>query len=129
MAALKILECQNRRSGDENDLNAIAQNNEKLRQWEAQSLSTFSPPEIMISRIDAILAFDRTAELSRITTPALIVGAQDDVITPHYFAEGCGMPATGNKGDKPFDNDCVCRVAQTLSVQRLRWDTRDDHPH
>ena len=27
MAALKILECQNRRSGDKNDLNAIAQNN------------------------------------------------------------------------------------------------------
>jgi aminoacrylate hydrolase len=64
----------------------IAQNNEKLRQLEAQNLSTFSPPEIVISRIDAILAFDRTAELSRITTPALIVGAQDDV-TPNYFAE------------------------------------------
>ena len=65
----------------------IAQNNEKLRQLEAQNLSTFSPPEIVISRIDAILAFDRTAELSRIATPALIVGAQDDVVTPHYFAE------------------------------------------
>jgi len=65
----------------------IAQNNEKLRQLEAQNLSTFSPPEIVTSRIDAILAFDRTAELSRIATPALIVGAQDDVVTPHYFAE------------------------------------------
>jgi aminoacrylate hydrolase len=65
----------------------IAQNNEKLRQWEAQVVSTFSAPEIVISRIDAILAFDRTAELSRIATPALIVGAQDDVVTPHYFAE------------------------------------------
>jgi aminoacrylate hydrolase len=65
----------------------IAQNNEKLRQLEAQSLSTFPPPEIVTSRIDAILAFDRTAELSRITTPALIVGAQDDIVTPHYFAE------------------------------------------
>ena len=28
-------------------------------------------------------------------------------ITPHYFAEGCGMPSSGTKGDKPFDNDCV----------------------
>ena len=65
----------------------IAQNNEKLRQWEAQSLATFSPPEIVISRIDAILAFDRTGELARIATPALIVGAQDDIVTPHYFAE------------------------------------------
>lgn len=65
----------------------IAQNNEKLRQWEAQNLATFSAPEIVISRIDAILAFDRTAELSKIKTPALIVGAQDDVVTPHYYAE------------------------------------------
>lgn len=28
-------------------------------------------------------------------------------ITPHYFAEGCGIPAIGNRGDKPFQNDCV----------------------
>lgn len=65
----------------------IARNNEKLRQQEAQGLATFSPPEIVISRIDAILAFDRTAELARIRTPALIVAAQDDIITPAYFSE------------------------------------------
>lgn len=28
-------------------------------------------------------------------------------ITPHYFAEGCGIPSNGTRGDKPFDNDCV----------------------
>ncbi|OGB25707.1 MAG: hypothetical protein A3I66_04810 [Burkholderiales bacterium RIFCSPLOWO2_02_FULL_57_36] len=28
-------------------------------------------------------------------------------ITPHYFAEGCGAPSGGTRGDKPFDNDCV----------------------
>jgi len=65
----------------------IAQNNEKLRQWEAQNLSTFSPPEIVISRIDAILAFDRTESLSRVKTPTLVVGAEDDIVTPAYFSE------------------------------------------
>jgi aminoacrylate hydrolase len=65
----------------------IARNNEKLRQLEAQMLATFSPPEIVMSRIDAILAFDRTAELQRIRTPTLIVAAQDDVVTPAYFSE------------------------------------------
>lgn len=65
----------------------VAQNNEKLRQLEAQNLATFSAPEIITSRIDAILAFDRTAELRGIRTPALIVGAQDDTITPPYFSE------------------------------------------
>ncbi len=54
----------------------IAENNEKLRQHEAQNLATFSPPEITLSRIDAILAFDRSAELGRIRTP-----------TPAYFSE------------------------------------------
>lgn len=65
----------------------IAENNEKLRQYEAQQLATFSPPEIGLSRIDAILAFDRTAELSRIRTPTLVVAAQDDNVTPAYFSE------------------------------------------
>jgi len=65
----------------------IAENNEKLRQYEAQNLATFSAPEITMSRIDAILAFDRTAELSRIRTPTLIVAAQDDNVTPAYFSE------------------------------------------
>jgi aminoacrylate hydrolase len=65
----------------------IARNNEKLRQLEAQYLANFSEPEIMMSRIDAILAFDRTADLFRIHTPTLIVAAQDDVVTPAYFSE------------------------------------------
>ena len=65
----------------------VARNNEKLRQHEAQALATFPPPEIVMSRIDAVLAFDRTAELARVRTPALIVAAQDDVVTPAYFSE------------------------------------------
>ena len=65
----------------------IARNNERLRQWEAQALATFSPPEIVMSRIDAVLAFDRSEELRRIRTPTLIVAAQDDIITPAYFSE------------------------------------------
>lgn len=65
----------------------IAENNEKLRQMEAQHLATFSPPEIVMSRIDAILAFDRTADLGRIRTPTLVVAAQDDAVTPAYFSE------------------------------------------
>jgi aminoacrylate hydrolase len=65
----------------------ISRNNERLRQAEAQLLATFPPPEIVLSRIDAILAFDRSAELARIRTPTLIVAAQDDVVTPAYFSE------------------------------------------
>jgi aminoacrylate hydrolase len=65
----------------------VARNNEKLRQNEAQALAEFTPPERILSRIDAILAFDRTADLGRIRTPTLIVAAQDDLVTPAYFSE------------------------------------------
>lgn len=65
----------------------ISRNNEKLRLLEAQALAHFPPPETMLSRIDALLAFDRTDDLGRIRTPALIVAAQDDLVTPAYFSE------------------------------------------
>lgn len=65
----------------------IAANNEKLRQFEAQWLAHFPAPETTSARIDAIMAFDRTADLGRIRTPSLVLAAQDDFITPAYFAE------------------------------------------
>jgi aminoacrylate hydrolase len=65
----------------------VKNNNERLRQLEAQTLALFPPTEVAASRIDAILAFDRTEQLSRIKTPALVVGAEDDIVTPAYFAE------------------------------------------
>ncbi|HLI22694.1 MAG TPA: alpha/beta fold hydrolase, partial [Stellaceae bacterium] len=65
----------------------IAANNEKLRQHEAQVLAHSPSPDTIANRIDAILAFDRTADLARIRTPTLVLGAQDDLITPAYFSE------------------------------------------
>jgi aminoacrylate hydrolase len=65
----------------------VSCNNERLRQLEAQNLAAMSAPEIIAQRIDAIVAFDRTAQLGRIRTPTLVVGAVDDVITPSYYSE------------------------------------------
>ena len=65
----------------------IARNNERLRQLEAQNLATFAPVELVASRIDAMLAFDRTNELGRVKTPTLVIGAEDDIVTPAYFSE------------------------------------------
>ena len=65
----------------------IARNNERLRQIEAQHLATFAPTAIVSGRIDAMLAFDRTAELARIKTPTLVIGAEDDIVTPSYYSE------------------------------------------
>jgi len=65
----------------------VSCNNERLRQQEAQNLAAMSAPEIIAQRIDAIVAFDRTAQLGRIRTPTLVVGAVDDIVTPSYFSE------------------------------------------
>lgn len=65
----------------------IARNNERLRQAEARELASFAAADIVSSRIDAVLAFDRTEDLARIRTPTLVIGAEDDIVTPAYFSE------------------------------------------
>jgi aminoacrylate hydrolase len=73
----------------------IARNNEQLRRFEAQQLATFASAEVVASRIDAMLAFDRTADLARIKLPVLVVGAEDDVLIPAYYAEELGRLIPG----------------------------------
>jgi aminoacrylate hydrolase len=57
---------------------------------EAQATATIPKPEIMLSRIAAIVAFDRREELPRITCPTLAICARDDIVTPAYFTEDIG---------------------------------------
>ncbi len=46
----------------------------------------FPDPRVGIARIDAITRFDRRRDLSRIAVPTLIVGCEDDMVTPAYFS-------------------------------------------
>ncbi|HET9664312.1 MAG TPA: alpha/beta fold hydrolase, partial [Burkholderiales bacterium] len=55
------------------------------------------PVEVSIGRIDAIMAFDRRAGLHRIKTPTLIIGADNDYITPPYHAEALARAISGSK--------------------------------
>lgn len=55
------------------------------------------PVEISVGRINAILAFDRRADLGRIATPTLILCADDDYITPPYHAEALARGIAGSK--------------------------------
>jgi aminoacrylate hydrolase len=64
----------------------IARNNEKLRQQESQQLAGFKT-DIVLSRIDALLAFDRSADLAAIKTPTLVIAAEDDFVIPSYLSE------------------------------------------
>ena len=57
-----------------------------LEEREKVTIPAFPPAEIVASRIDAIVAFDRTADLAKIKTPTLVICAKDDILTPPYFS-------------------------------------------
>lgn len=65
----------------------IAQNADALAAAEARAIANFPPPEIVVSRIEAILAYDRTSDLGRIDIPVLVHAPRDDAITPPYFSQ------------------------------------------
>ena len=68
----------------------INQNLAPSRSARSSTIPVFPPPEIAASRIDAIVAFDRTAHLPRIKTPTLVICAKDDILTPPYFSRRAG---------------------------------------
>jgi aminoacrylate hydrolase len=54
----------------------------------SRALAVNNPPiEIMASRIDAIMDFDRRAGLGRITAPTLVIVARDDAVTPLHLSD------------------------------------------
>jgi aminoacrylate hydrolase len=73
----------------------IREHEAALAAEEATMLAGFPLPEVMLSRIEAILRFDRRAELARIAAPTLVVGAKDDAVTPAYFSEELGRLVPG----------------------------------
>ena len=62
---------------------------------EKAAIPSFPPAEIAASRIDAIVAFDRTAGLGSITTPTLVICAEDDILTPPYFSDALAKAIPG----------------------------------
>jgi aminoacrylate hydrolase len=64
----------------------VNENASLLEERESVTIPAFPAPQIVASRIDAVVGFDRTAELSRIRTPTLVICAKDDFLTPPYFS-------------------------------------------
>jgi aminoacrylate hydrolase len=56
-----------------------------------------APAEVMIGRIDALLAFDRRAGLSRIKAPTLVVASENDYVIPSHHAEALARAISGAK--------------------------------
>lgn len=67
---------------------------------EIARLRTAAPPaEVLASRIDAIVRFDRRARLGEIRCPTLVIVAADDALTPPFYSEEL---ASGIPGAKLF---------------------------
>jgi aminoacrylate hydrolase len=54
---------------------------------EAKAHETIPMPEIVLSRIAAIVAHDRREQLKSVRLPTLAICARDDNVTPYYFTE------------------------------------------
>ena len=54
---------------------------------EAKAQETIPIPEIVLSRIAAIVAHDRREQLQKVPAPTLAICARDDMVTPLYFTE------------------------------------------
>jgi aminoacrylate hydrolase len=78
----------------------INENDGLLREREKNGLAGFPGPEIAASRIDAVLAFDRTADLHRIKTPTLVLCAEDDFLTPPYMSQALADAIPGARSER-----------------------------
>jgi len=65
----------------------IAAHIDELERVEQRAIDNFPPVEIVLSRIEAILAYDRVADLGSIEVPILVQVAHDDIITPPHLSE------------------------------------------
>jgi aminoacrylate hydrolase len=73
----------------------IAGNIAAIEAAETATLAAFPPAEIIQSKIDAILRFDRTDGLHRIDVPTLVSVAADDLICPAYFSRALAAAIPG----------------------------------
>jgi aminoacrylate hydrolase len=70
---------------------------DKVLDLERRALATVAPVEILAQRIDMTLAHDRTAELSKVKSPSLVVGTIDDATVPSYQSEDLHKAIAGSR--------------------------------
>ena len=74
----------------------IAEDDEAITEFERRQIQTIDV-EIVASRIDAILKFDRRDGLGDITAPTLVICARDDQAAPFHFSEDLTQRIKGAK--------------------------------
>jgi pimeloyl-ACP methyl ester carboxylesterase len=69
----------------------------KVMEIERRALATVAPVDVIAGRLDMTLAHDRSADLHRICSPALIVGTRDDATVPCYQSEDLHKAIPGSR--------------------------------
>ncbi len=64
----------------------INANAARLGEIEAAAARQLGDADVQTSRLNAILAFDRRSELTRIALPTMVLCCADDILTPPYFS-------------------------------------------
>lgn len=67
----------------------------ELEEERRRTVAGAPPIEVSVGRIDAIMKFDRRADLGRIKAPVLVMAARDDFITPSYHAQALAAAIPG----------------------------------
>ena len=75
----------------------VSQNDAFLTDLHAVQAAAAAPAEVLVSRIDAILKFDRRLRLLEIRVPTLVIVAQDDMITPRFYSDELASRIPGAK--------------------------------
>jgi len=70
---------------------------DKVMELERRALETVASVGILAQRLDMTLTHDRSAELSKIASPSLIVGARDDITVPAYQSEDLHQAIAGSR--------------------------------
>jgi aminoacrylate hydrolase len=101
----------------------IAERTAEVDAMEALALANFGPPEIWESRIDAISVHDRLARIATIRHPTLVLCAEDDMVTPLYFAKqlAAKIPNATLKTLKAGGHMCMLTVPEDYNRAVLDW--------
>lgn len=101
----------------------IAERTADVEAMEALALKNFGPPEIWASRIDAISVHDRLAGIGSIRHRTLVLVAEDDMVTPLYFAKQLAetIPNATLKTLKTGGHMCMVTVPEDYNRAILDW--------
>ena len=75
----------------------VSRNDEDIAKLHRVSAATAAPVDVIASRIDAIVAFDRRVRMGEIRLPTLVIVAQDDMVTPMFYSDELASGIPGAK--------------------------------